>query len=70
MVILTTYRYALNDEQLRKFQKLKDETGVPIARQIDFALGYYLEQCDRRPEAWKRDLMAYLAGKPNRPTNS
>jgi len=41
---------------------IKKETGVAVARQIDFSLDVYLENYARDPDTWRRDLLAYVKG--------
>lgn len=45
-----------------KLLEIKKETGVAVARQIEFAIDYFLERYEREPGVWMRDLVAYVKG--------
>jgi hypothetical protein len=45
-----TYHYSPARPLLDKPLRIKDEAGLPIARQIDFALERYCKEYEKNPE--------------------
>jgi hypothetical protein len=48
-VVDTTYHYTPSRHRLDRLLAIKDETAMPVARQIDFALDRYCSEYEKDP---------------------
>lgn len=61
-MILTTYRYLLNREQMEFLEKVKQESGVPFSKQLDYAIELLKSEYDWNRDDFFHNLRAYVKG--------
>lgn len=64
-VILTAYHYTPSRERLDRLLRIKEETSLPVARQIDFALDRYCSEYEKNTE-FRDALKRYAKGELSR----